>query len=257
MRKNLRAIFLGAAMALTAAGGAAAQIHVPGQPPQGPQPPSAQQEETFQLLQMLLDEDVKPAEPQIRSIESLEDDFYEGKIDEATYRASRAATLARMYPELATTHQEFESRTNKIVGCTTDGRSYVIPVITMVSRADMKRLTDTMIGTGANPGTQRYFAAVTDLSNRLRQGIEDHGPALIGTVTEAQLLQPSYKATLNAALERTAATAGRDARVGVVFRMLEPREVDVVCTPVAARPAQAVPPAGTVSQGMPRPSGPF
>lgn len=256
MRK-LRAIYLGAAMAVTAASGTSAQIHVPGQAPQGPQPPSAQQEETFQLLQMLLNEDVKPAEPQIRSIESLEDDFFEGKISEATYRTSRAATLARMYPELATTHQEFESRTNKIVGCTTDGRSYVIPVITLVSRADMKRLTDTMIGTGKdNRGTQRYFAAVTDMSNRLRQGIEDHGPALIGTVTEAQLLQPSYKATLTAALERTATTAGRDARVGVVFRMLEPREVDVVCTPSTAKPAQAIPPAGTVSQGLPRPTGP-
>lgn len=241
MRKNLRAIFLGAAMAVTAASTASAQIHVPGQAPQGPQPPSAAQEETFQLLQMLLEEDVKPAEPQIRSIESLEDDFYEGKLDEATYRASRAATLARMYPELATTHQEFESRTNKIVGCTADGRSYVIPVITMVSRADMKRLTDSMIVPGGGTGTQRYFAAVADMSNRLRQGIEDHGPTIIGTVTEAQLLQPSYAATITAALERTATTAGRDARVGVVFRTLEPREVDVVCTPAAARPAQVTP----------------
>ncbi len=255
MRKTLRAIFLGTAMTMTAVTGASAQqLHIPGQPALGPQPPTAEQQATFELLKELLAEDVKPAEPQLRSIEALEDDFYDGKLDEATYRASRAATLRAMYPELAATHEEFGSRTNKIVGCTKDGRSYVIPVITMVSRADMKTLTDTLIGTGAtNRGTQKYFAAVNDLANRLRQGIEDHGATHIGTVTEAQLLKPGYDATIQSALDRTATTAGRDAKVGVVFKMLTPREVDVVCTP-AAKKSAAVEQATKVSFVAPAPA---
>lgn len=237
MRKTLRALFLSSAMALGATGAGAQQVHVPGQMPQGPQPPSAEQQQTYELLTLLLDGDVQPAEPQLRDIESLEDDFYDGKMDEATYRASRDAMLRAMYPELATTHQEFGSRTNKIVGCTVDGRSYAIPVITLVSRADIEALTDSMIGTGGtNKGTAGYFAALNDLANRLRQGIEDHGAATIGTVTEAQFLHPEYPAVIQAALDRTATTAGRDTNVGVVFKMLPARELDVVCKP-AAKPA--------------------
>lgn len=237
MRKTLRALFLGSAMTLGAVGADAQQLHIPGQPALAPQPPSAEQQQTYELLKQLLDGDVIPAEPQIRSIETLEDDFYDGLMDEATYRASRAATLRAMYPELAATHEEFGSRTNKIVGCTRDGRSYVIPVITMVNRAELQAFTDATIGTGStNNGTRAYFAAINDLANRLRQGIEDHGPTIIGGVRESQLLHPDYAGFMQAALDRTARTAGRDAHIGVVFRMLTPREVDIVCTPAPATP---------------------
>jgi hypothetical protein len=226
MRKTLRALFLGSALA------AAATPALPQQLPTGPVPPTVEQQQVYELLNQLLQMDAVIAEGEVHSLERLEDQFYAGTLPEAEYRLARAAALRAMYPELAATHEEFEGRTNKLVGCTADGRSFVLPVITMVNRADMNALFERLVGTGAtNNGATRYLNTVTDMANRLRQGLESQGAVLVGGIKSADLNTPEHMEKIKTALAQIAALAARDAQVHVEFRTLQFREVDILCTP--------------------------
>ncbi|MBU0858541.1 MAG: hypothetical protein KJ667_01260 [Alphaproteobacteria bacterium] len=238
MRKTLRALFLGSALTLSAG---AAMAQSPGFIPMDnrPVPPSAEQQETYDLLKQLLQMETVISEPQIRTLEQLEDAFFGGTLPEADYRAQRAATLRAMYPELDATHEEFESRTNKIVGCTADGISMVVPVITFVNRGDVSALFNRLVGTATSPGSSnRYLITVTDLSNRLRQGIENSGKTLVNPFNTAALNDAGHREVMLNHLMEMGATAARDAQVGVEFRTLPAYEIDRACMTDAERAAE-------------------
>lgn len=234
MRKTLRALFLGSALSLTAVAANAQTTFVPIDNTM--RPPSPEQEEIYGLLTDYLDADAVAAEPQVHALEQLEDDFYEQRLSAAEYGAARMAALRALYPELAATHEEFESRTGKIVGCTADGFSMVLPVVTFVNREDMNALFNRLAARTDGPGgSTEYLQTVTDLSNRLRQGLENSGKKIIEPFTTASINAGSYKTAARNHLQEMGRIAARDAQVEVIFRTLSPYEVDMACLTKAER----------------------
>jgi hypothetical protein len=128
----------------------------------------------------------------------------------------------------------------------------------MVNRSDMNALFERLVGTGAtNNGGTRYLNTITDMANRLRQGLESQGAVLVGGIKAADLNTPAHLEKIKAALAQIATTAARDAQVQVEFRTLQFRELDILCTPPGPQatptPADATTP---VIAPVPVPNGP-
>jgi hypothetical protein len=242
MRKTLRALFLGTALAASAIAPTLAQT--PGMP-QGPRPPNAEQQQQYEQLRAALLRQLQLDEPQVHALEALEDSFYAGAVTAADYQAQRAAMLRAMYPELANDYEEFSGSRNRLLGCTADGYSVTIPVVTMVRRADMDALFDRLSG-GAqkaqNGTTVRYINTITDMSNILRQQMEKISDDMIAKVTMAELRSPQHLEKLNQALADAATRAARDAHVDLQVRPVGLQTLEVSCRlPVAPTPAPATP----------------
>lgn len=233
MRKTLRALFLGSALTIAGTGVAQTKF-IPMD--NTPHPPSQEQQEIYDLLKQYMEMGGILAEPQIRTLEQLEDDFYLGVMPEAEYRTARTEILNRMYPELAATHEEFGSHTNKIVGCSADGLTMAVPVITFVNRGDMTALFNRMVGNSSTPGSSvNYILAVTDLSNRLRQGIENAGRSVVNPFNALALGSAAHDKLVLNHLNEMGQVAARDAEVQVEFRILPPHEIDRACETDAQR----------------------
>lgn len=236
MRKTLRALFMGVAMAATTL---PAIAQTPGMP-QGPRPPSAEQQQQYEQLQGTLLRELQLDAAAVHALEVLEDDFYAGKISADDFHAQRADMLLAMFPELGNPYEEFEGPQNRLVGCTTDGVSIVIHVVTMVKRADIDALFERLAGKkGQNGSTVRYINAIADMSNILRQQMEKASDDLIGKQSSADLQAANFADNLNAALTEATRRATVDTHIDMQVRPLGVQTPGLVCR----QPEQAVTPA--------------